>query len=264
MNRRGVRTIVITGGAAGIGRAVALQCATRGDRIAILDRDAEGAAGVAAEAADRGAGAAIGIGCDVSSEEETERAFAVAVERLGAPWGVFANAATGARGALHELPLETWKHVIETNLTGVFLTCKHALRAMIANGAEGGGSIVCTSSPTGLVALAGGGAGAYSASKGGVSALVRCMAIDYAVYGIRVNAVLPGSTETKMMWDNVAAAERERIREQLSREIPLGRMADPDDPARAVLWLLSDESSYVTGTQMVCDGGILAKASVSV
>ncbi len=133
---------------------------------------------------------------------------------------------------------------------------------MIAAGRTG--SIVCTSSPTGFVALAGGAAGAYSASKGGVSALVRCMAVDYAPYGIRVNAVVPGSTETKMMWDNVPEPERIRIREQLSHEIPLGRMAQPIDPARSVLWLLSEESAYVTGTQLVCDGGILAKASVSV
>jgi NAD(P)-dependent dehydrogenase (short-subunit alcohol dehydrogenase family) len=79
-----------------------------------------------------------------------------------------------------------------------------------------------------------------------------------------VNAVVPGSTETALMWGNTPADRIPGIREQLSREIPLGRMAQPEDPARAVAWLLSDESSYVTGTHLVCDGGILAKASVSV
>lgn len=262
MSRREPRTIVITGGAAGIGRATALQCAARGDRVAILDRDGDAASVSAAEAAAAGAAGVLGLSCDVTSEKQTEQAFALVAEKLGAPWGVFANAATGARGALHELPLESWRHVIDTNLTGVFLTCKHALRAMLS--AAAGGSIVCASSPTGMVALAAGGAGAYSASKAGISALVRCMAVDYARSGIRVNAVLPGSTDTRMMWGNVAPAEQMRIREQLSREIPLGRMAEPDDPARSVVWLLSDESSYVTGSQLVCDGGILAKASVSV
>jgi NAD(P)-dependent dehydrogenase (short-subunit alcohol dehydrogenase family) len=114
------------------------------------------------------------------------------------------------------------------------------------------------------VALAAGGCGAYSATKGAISSLVRCMAIDYAKFGIRVNAVTPGATETGMMWNNVPAEEIESMRVQLCREIPLGRLARPEDPARAVAWLLSDESAYMTGSHVVCDGGILAKSSISV
>jgi NAD(P)-dependent dehydrogenase (short-subunit alcohol dehydrogenase family) len=125
------------------------------------------------------------------------------------------------------------------------------------------GSIVCTSSPTGFAGLAAGGAGAYSATKGAVSSLVRCMAVDYAPYGIRVNAIVPGATETRLMWGLTPADEIPKIRAQFEREIPLGRMAQPEDPARGVAWLLSDESSYVTGSHLVCDGGIMAKASVS-
>jgi NAD(P)-dependent dehydrogenase (short-subunit alcohol dehydrogenase family) len=130
--------------------------------------------------------------------------------------------------------------------------------------AKAPGSIVCTSSPTGFVALAAGASGAYSATKGAISSLVRCMAIDYARYGIRVNAVVPGATETQLMWQNVSPGEIARMRGQLNLEIPLGRLAQPEEPARAVAWLLSEESAYVTGSHLVCDGGILAKASISV
>jgi NAD(P)-dependent dehydrogenase (short-subunit alcohol dehydrogenase family) len=114
------------------------------------------------------------------------------------------------------------------------------------------------------VALAAGGSGAYSATKGAISSLVRCMAIDYAKFGIRVNAVVPGATETGLMWNNVPAEEIESTRVQLCREIPLGRLARPEDPARVVAWLLSEESAYMTGSHVVCDGGILAKSSISV
>jgi NAD(P)-dependent dehydrogenase (short-subunit alcohol dehydrogenase family) len=90
------------------------------------------------------------------------------------------------------------------------------------------------------------------------------MAVDYAHYGIRVNAIVPGATETGMMWNNVPQAHIETMRAQLNREIPLGRIGRPEDPARGVLWLLSDEAAYVTGSHLVCDGGVMAKASISV
>jgi NAD(P)-dependent dehydrogenase (short-subunit alcohol dehydrogenase family) len=151
---------------------------------------------------------------------------------------------------------------LATNLNGIYLTCKHAIREMLA--AQRGGSIVCTSSPSSFLAIAAGGAGAYSASKGGISALVRCLAVDYARDGIRVNAVVPGATETALMWASVPEEQRPGIRQQICTEIPLGRVAEPEEPARAVLWLLSEESSYVTGSHLVCDGGILAKSSISV
>jgi NAD(P)-dependent dehydrogenase (short-subunit alcohol dehydrogenase family) len=256
------RTIVVTGGGSGIGRAVVLLCARRGDNIAVLDKNGEAAEFVADEALEVGAGRAFGLKCDVSDEGQVAQAFEKISNFLGAPYGLFANAGIDMGGVIHQLPVETWHLVIETNLTGVFLCCKHALRKMLAAG--GPASIVCTSSPTGFVALAGGGAGAYSATKAGISALVRCMAVDYAQYGIRVNAVVPGATETSLMWNNVPLEEIPRMRGQVSKEIPLGRLAQPEDPARAVVWLLSEEASYVTGSHLVCDGGILAKASISV
>jgi len=90
------------------------------------------------------------------------------------------------------------------------------------------------------------------------------MAIDYASYGIRVNAVVPGATETKLMWANVNAADMPEMRRRICEEVPLGRLATPDEPARAVIWLLSDDSAYVTGSHLVCDGGMRAKACISV
>jgi len=257
------RIVVISGGAGGIGRAVALACAGRGDSVVILDKDADGASLTAAESLQCGAAAAFGIGCDICDESAVATAFDEVDRCLGAPYGIFANPGIDVGGYIHELPLEKWKHILDTNLTGVFLVCKHGLQRMLKAGKPG--SIVCTSSPTAFVALsAGGGSGAYSATKAGISALVRCMAIDYAGDGIRVNALVPGATETGMMWNNVAPAEVTTMREQLKREIPLGRLGQPQDQARAVLWLLSDESAYVTGSHLVCDGGILAKASISV
>jgi len=191
-----------------------------------------------------------------------EKAFETVCNQMGVPYGLFTSAAIDLGGLVHDLPLAKWRQVLETNLDGTFLACKHALKKMTQ--AEAPGSIVCAASPTGFVALAAGAAGAYSATKGAISSLVRCMAIDYASYGIRVNAVVPGATETHLMWNNVPAEEIPRMRDVLAKEIPLGRLAQPEEPARAVAWLLSDESSYVTGSHLVCDGGILAKASISV
>ena len=256
------RTIVVTGGAHGIGRAVVLLCAARGDKLAVLDKNGGAAKTTAEEAMKRGAKCALGLLCDVGSEQQIEKAFEIIWDKLGVPYGLFTSAAIDLGGLAHELPAATWRQVLETNLNGTFLACKQAIRKM--RQADVPGSIVCASSPTGFVALSAGGTGAYSATKGGISALVRCMAIDYARHRIRVNAVVPGATETRLMWANVPPKNIPRMRRILSKEIPLGRLAQPEEPARAVVWLLSEESSYVTGSHLVCDGGILAKASISV
>ncbi len=252
------RLIVITGGGGGIGRATALACAKRGDAIAILDKDGEAAEQAAEAARAAGATSALGLACDVTDEAQVAEAYA----KVGPPWGIFANAGIDIGGLIHEMPLELWKQILDTNLTGIFLTCKHGLRQMLAANMQG--SIVCTSSPTGFIAMAAGGSGAYSATKGAISSLVRCMAIDYARFGIRVNAIVPGATETGLMWNNVPTGEIESMRAQLCREIPMGRIAQAEDPARIVAWLLSEESVYMTGSHVVCDGGILAKGSISV
>jgi NAD(P)-dependent dehydrogenase (short-subunit alcohol dehydrogenase family) len=252
--------VLVTGAGSGIGQAVALLCAERGARVGVLDVAAATAHETAEQALGRGAPAALALACDVSDEAEVARAVARCVEELGPIRGAFANAGIEASAPAHEMPLSTWERTLAVNLTGVFLTCKHVLAAMLEAG--NGGSIVCCSSPSAFVGFAGGGNGAYGASKGGISALVRSLALDYAPAGIRVNAVVPGGTDTPML---VTAAQKEHdialaeIRDLAREQIPLGRLADPREVAYSVAWLLSDEASYVTGSHLVCDGGLLAK-----
>lgn len=256
-------TVIVTGAASGIGRAVLLACAARGWRVAALDLDANNAAEVAEEARRSGAPGAIGIGCDVSREDEVAEAVSGCVDRLGVPNGLFANAGIEINGPMHDLPLADWDRVLQVNLTGVFLSCRHTIRAMLAGGR--GGSIVCTSSPAAFVGFAGGGNGAYAASKGGITALVRSLAVDYAADGIRVNDVVPGATDTPMLLTGVPAQQytesRARLLEQAKAQIPLGRLAEPSEIAAAVTWLLSSEASYMTGSHLVCDGGLMAKSA---
>ena len=246
------RPVVVTGAGSGIGRAVCLAAAARGWAVAALDIDAAGAGTVADAAQAEGACRAVGLGCDVSVAESVRSAFDAAEAAVGPVWGVVANAGVETNAPLHELDLDAWHRVVDVNLGGAFLTCREALRRLVRAGS--GGSIVCTSSPSAFVGFAGGGNSAYAASKGGVSALVRSAALDYAAHGIRVNAVVPGATDTPML---TGAGLVGRAREQ----IPLGRLGRPDEVAAAVAWLLSDEASYVTGSHLVCDGGLMAKSA---
>ena len=255
------RIVLVTGGASGIGRAVALLAAERGASVAVLDHDAQGALAVATQVVEINHGKALALNVDVSNEQAVAKAFSEIERQMGVPTAVFAGAGIDRGGPAHDLPLETWRKVMSVNLDGVFYTARHAIALLLRHNLPG--SIVCASSPAASAGFAAGGAGAYSASKGGVSSLVRCLAVDYARHGIRVNAIVPGATETYMMWGNVNPEDVPRLREQISQEIPAGRLAQPDEPARAALWLLSDEASYVTGSHLVCDGGILAKASIS-
>ena len=125
------RLIVITGGGSGIGKATGLLLAARGDTIAILDKNGERANEVAQEALERGGCGAIALACDVSDERQVTESFARIHERFGAPYGIFANAGIDMGGLIHEMPIERWKFIVDTNLTGVFLTCKHGLQQML-------------------------------------------------------------------------------------------------------------------------------------
>jgi NAD(P)-dependent dehydrogenase (short-subunit alcohol dehydrogenase family) len=249
------RTIVITGAASGIGRATALLCNNRGDRVAALDVDQ---AGLSALAADSGA-QLLTIVCDVSDDRAMSHALGLVTAELGAPTGVVAAAGIEINAPLHAIACETWERVLAVNLRGVFLTCKYAIGAMLDAGH--GGSIVCVSSPAAFVGFAGGGNSAYAASKGAVSALIRSAAIDYAPHGIRINALVPGATDTPLLATAPGPRDREALLGQAATQIPLGRLGEPSEIARAAAWLLSDESSYVTGSQLICDGGLLAKSA---
>jgi NAD(P)-dependent dehydrogenase (short-subunit alcohol dehydrogenase family) len=255
------RVVLITGAGSGIGRALAILCAERGCKVAIVDKNKQAGEMVAREAMNAGSPASIPFAADVSLEEDVEHAFAETDRHLGVPTAVCASAGIDKGGSFHDLSAALWRQTMAVNLDGVFFTAKHAIREILR--ANRKGSIVLVSSPAAYVGFAAGGAGAYSASKGAVSALVRSLAVEYAHLGIRVNAVVPGATETPLAWSNVDPEKIPELRRQLSTEIPLGRLAAPHEPARAALWLFSDDSAYVTGSSLVCDGGILAKGSIS-
>lgn len=251
--------IVVTGGGSGIGRATAVLAAAAGARVSVLDRDHAAAEQTVRSAAAGGSHAYL---CDVTDGTALSAVVDAAERASGPITGLVAAAGVDRGGRAHQLPEDVWRDVVDVNLTGAFLAAREVLRRMVQ--ARTRGALVLCSSPAAFVGFAAGGASAYAASKGGVSALTRSLAVDYAAHGIRVNAVVPGATETPLMWAAVAQADRDVMRKQVEREIPLGRIADPTEPARAVLWLLGPESSYVTGSHLVCDGGVLAKASISV
>jgi NAD(P)-dependent dehydrogenase (short-subunit alcohol dehydrogenase family) len=252
--------VVVTGGGSGIGRATGLACATKGAPVALLDIDLSAAEAAAAEARSAGASAAVGIGCDARHEDSVADAIVAATGELGPIRGLLACAGIDRGGLAHELDLEVWKSVIDTNLTGTFLACKHVLRAMLKHGE--GGSLVCVSSPVAELAVKGG-ASAYCATKGGVSSLVRTLAIDYAEHSIRVNAIVPGTTETPLMWASVPEDEIPEVRKVVCEQVALGRLAQPEEIAEGVTWLLSDSSAYVTGSHLVVDGGLSATAHIA-
>ncbi|MEE6167279.1 MULTISPECIES: SDR family NAD(P)-dependent oxidoreductase [unclassified Mycolicibacterium] len=260
--------VIITGAASGIGRATALLCAEQGLRLTLIDLYREAVEPVAHEARSRGAADVLSINCDVSVEEQVHESITAGAQRLGPPTGLVASAGIEINGQAHQLNLVDWQRTVDVNLTGAFLCCKYTLAEMLSAGNENAGagrSIVLVSSPAALVGFAGGGNAAYAASKGGVSAMTRSMALDYARYGIRINAVVPGSTDTDLLYTGVAAADladKRRAIETAAREqIPLQRLADPREIAQAIDWLLSPQSSYVTGSHLVCDGGLMAKSA---
>jgi NAD(P)-dependent dehydrogenase (short-subunit alcohol dehydrogenase family) len=254
---------LVTGAGSGIGAAVALRALTDGTRVAALDVDAVGLRALTTAAERNGSRAPLTLAVDVTDEDAVAAAVARCRDELGVPSRVLANAGIEVNGPAHELPLDAWERVLAVNLRGCFLTARHAIRALLDAGTRG--SIVCTSSPAAFVGFAGGGNAAYAASKGGISALVRTLALDYAGAGIRVNAVVPGATDTPLLLAGVDPAVRDDARAELVEraraEVPLGRMAEPAEIAGAVAWLWSDDAAYVTGSHLVCDGGLMAKSA---
>jgi NAD(P)-dependent dehydrogenase (short-subunit alcohol dehydrogenase family) len=252
MDRRleGHRALV-TGGASGIGRATAERLVAEGARVAVLDVDGERAAELATSLG----GEALALTADVADEPAVERALASVREAWGGLDAAVVNAATqlvGDDDRADRLTLETWRRTVDVNLTGAFLTVKHATRMLLANG---GGAVVCVGSPAGHYAIAPG-LEAYSASKAGVSGLVRVAAIDFAEHGIRVNGVLPGITETPM---NHWWLDDPSTRVETTAAIPLGRAAQPQEIAAVIAFLLSADASYVTGALWSVDGGLTAR-----
>ncbi|MDQ8041416.1 SDR family oxidoreductase [Cellulosimicrobium sp. XJ-DQ-B-000] len=254
------RSLVVTGAASGIGRAVAVGAARDGWFVHVLDLDPDGAAATVDLARQAGGDGRAHV-LDVTDAAAVAAAVGTAAESGPPLRGLFAGAGIDVGGAAHELDPATWRRVLDVNVTGTFLVVREVLRAMIDGD---GGSVVLCGSPAATVGFAAGGATAYGASKGAISSMVRTLAVDYARHGVRVNAIVPGPTETPLMWANVPADEIAATRAQIEHEVPLGRLARPEEIAEPVLWLLSDRSSYTTGSLVGCDGGVLAKSSISV
>ena len=243
---------VITGAASGIGRATAFRFAAEGASLALADIDLDGANAVAREI-EGGGGTAIGIYADVAAPADVERMMGEAEAGLGGLNVLFNNAGVVVSDDEGPVvtPLATWEKTISVNLTGVFLCCKYGIPALLRTG---GGSIINSAA---MVAHVGAAVPqiAYTATKGGVLALSREVAVEYARANIRVNALCPGSVRTPLaeaFFDTPEKLERRRV------HMPMGRFAEVEEIANAVVFLASDESSYVTGASFMVDCGITA------
>lgn len=255
------RRAFVTGGGSGIGKATALRLAAEGASVAIADIRAESAVAVAAEIEADG-GKAIGVETDIASESSIEAGVSEAVKAFGGLDAVFANAGTAGSGWLHEIELEDWETIIRVNLTGTFLTAKHTIPHLLANG---GGAIVTTGSISSQIIALGGAAASYAASKGGVLQLTKAIAVDYGPQGIRANCLCPGVVRTRLAHhvreDTDSHATPVPEGGQLPRqmiETPIPRVGTPDEQAAVAVFLLSDEASFMTASAVTVDGGYTA------
>jgi len=239
---------LVTGGGGDIGRAIALRLAQVSDAVAIVDRD-EAAAGACARLVEEAGGRALAIRADVSSAAETA-AFVETVERQLGPIGIFANNAgiEGVVAPLHEYPDETFDRLLQVNVKGVFLGLKHVLARMAQRGT---GAIVNTASTSAIRGRAG--LSGYVASKHAVLGLTRTAALEVSGTKIRVNAVLPGPVESRMIRELEGQARDNAVALRRNGEAARGR---PQDVANVVAFLASDEAAHVNGAAWVVDGGI--------
>jgi NAD(P)-dependent dehydrogenase (short-subunit alcohol dehydrogenase family) len=252
MARLDGKVAVITGAGSGIGRVAASLFASEGAKVVVADVLGDHAEAVVADIEASG-GSARAVAVDVSDENQVRSMVRVAVDTYGGLDVLFNNAGIfpGDDGGILDTPPETWERVMQVNLKGVWLGCRAAVPAMLDSG---GGSIVNVAS---FVALVGAATAqmAYTASKGGVLAMTRELAVEYARQGIRANSICPGPIETPLLAELLADPER---RQRRLVHIPIGRFGRPDEIAKAALFLASDDASFVTGSALVVDGGITA------
>ena len=250
MPRLAGKIAIVTGGASGLGAGTVRRFAEEGAEVVLTDVRED----AAREQAKR-----LGVSAlahDVASESAWEATIAEVLARHGRLDIVVNNAGIFTSRPVDETPLEEWQRVLDVNLTGVFLGCKHAVRAMKANPGGPGGSIINMSSVVGLRGQRGG--ASYSSSKGGVRLLTKTVAVETARLGIRCNSIHPGIIETPILDPLFAAApDADAMRKGLARTIPVGEMGDAArDIGNMAVYLASDESVHVTGAEMVVDGGM--------
>ncbi|MGG1662311.1 SDR family NAD(P)-dependent oxidoreductase [Brevibacillus sp. NRS-1366] len=242
------KVAIITGGASGIGETTVRLFASEGAKVVIADfspRGIELADQLSAEGYE-----ALYVKTDVTKEDEVKHMVSATVEKFGKVDILFANAGIAKDSAAHKLSLDDWQRTIDINLTGVFLCDKYVIEQMLAQGT--GGAIVNCGSIHSHAGKAG--VTAYSSAKGGVKLLSQTLGITYAKQGIRVNAVCPGYIDTPLI-----AGRNEEMNQHLINLHPMGRLGRPEEVAKAVLFLASDDASFVTGTSLLVDGGYTAQ-----
>jgi len=241
------KAIVVTGAAAGIGEAIAVRFAAEGARLLLADINGPGAEAVAARLRGEG-GEVVSRQVDVSRQDESEAMIAAAAELFGGLDVLVNNAAVGAFGRVTELDPAQWRRIFAIGVDSIFFASRVAMPHL----ARSGGSIINTGSVSGLAgdySLA-----AYNSMKGAVANLTRSMAIDHARDGVRVNAVAPGPVSTQA----AKAFATPALDEEYRRLIPMGRMAETHEVAGAVAFLACEDASFITGTNLIVDGGITA------
>jgi len=248
------RVVIITGAANGIGRATAGLFAAAGATVVLADVEYDGAQ-VASREIEAAGGQAWAVQCDVSREESVRAMVESVVLRFNRIDVVHANAAIQINKEAIETTAEEWDRLHGVNLRGVFLTCKFTIPVMQR---QRKGVIIISSSGHAFVTYPN--CSAYAATKGGELAYMRGIALDYAKDGIRANCIIPGATDTRLVRGYIEdSSNPEETRKRLLGRIPLARLAKPEDVAQGVLFLASDFASYITGTSLAVDGGLLAQ-----
>ena len=248
------KVVLITGAASGIGRATALRFGREGASVVAVDiQQAENENTVSCISAE--GGRATAVSADVTDSESVGRMVKVAVDTYGRLDILFNNAGTSMRGTILEIDEAIFDRLFAVNVKGVFLGCRAAIPVMKA---QGGGVILNTASQLGLVGIES--SVAYPATKGAVIQMTRCMALDHASDGIRVNCICPGPIDTPLTRRNreQTGDPEAALKDRLQR-IPLARIGTPEEIAAVATFLCSDEASYITGAAIVADGGWTAK-----